>query len=160
MQSSRLVNGLRASWWDEISIREIWTSPHLSVITSRLHTHAGSPWELRAAVVLISRQVSEGLAGYSLGSSPRDMRCCMAIRQTLSRADRDRETSSRGMMRPRHCRTTPGYDNTRERVLFYELRGTETSWKMTFTIWSRNSQGSSSLCIILYPPIRNSSQVK
>jgi hypothetical protein len=30
-----LVNELRARWWDGVSIREIWTSPHLLVITGR-----------------------------------------------------------------------------------------------------------------------------
>jgi hypothetical protein len=82
---------------------------------TRTH-HAVSPWELRAAaVVLISRQVSEGLVGHSPSSSLRDMRCCTVIRQTLSRSDRDGETSSQGMMRTRHYCTTPSYDNRREK---------------------------------------------
>ena len=65
------------------------TNTHTNTHT---HTRAGFPWGLRSTVVLISRQVNEGLAGYSPGSSLRDMRCCMVIRQTLSLTERKRET--------------------------------------------------------------------
>jgi len=40
IQNPALVNELWVNGWDEASIREIWTSPHLLVITNRqTHTH-------------------------------------------------------------------------------------------------------------------------
>lgn len=73
-----------------------------------------------------------GLAAYSPNPPPRDMGCCMVIRQTLSRYDRDGETSSRGLMRPRLCCKTRA-TTTKMKEFLHEPRGTKTSWKMMFT---------------------------
>ena len=128
--TGKRIVGERVGWSQHPWNMNISSSfSHHQQTHTHTHTRAGFPRGLRATVVLISRQVSEGLAGYSPGSSPRDMRCCMVIRQTLSLTERKREGdrggSSRRMMKPRHYRKPPGPDkareNTSERFIFFFL---------------------------------------
>jgi len=134
--TGKRIVGERVGW-----TQHPWNMNISSSFSHHQHTHkhthtdarAEFPRGLRATVVLISRQVNEGLAGYSPGSSPRDMRCCMVIRQTLSLTERKRERereretvgSSRRMMKPRHYRKPPGpekeRENTSERFISYKL---------------------------------------
>ena len=117
--TGKRIVGERVGWsqhpWN-MNISSSFSHHQQTHTHTHTHTRAGFPRGLRATVVLISRQVSEGLAGYSPGSSPRDMRCCMVIRQTLSLTERRRERggSSRWMMKPRHYRKPPGPDKARE----------------------------------------------
>ena len=92
--TGKRIVGERVGWsqhpWN-MNISSSFSHHQQTNTHTHTHTRAGFPRGLRATVVLISRQVNEGLAGYSPGSSPRDMRCCMVIRQTLSLTERKRE---------------------------------------------------------------------